>query len=145
MGDLQGLFPGLNLNTPVVTTAFRVVQPGQPFTARVVLGIPQAYLLSLEDSLSSLGDLTYGVHDTTHFYERFAHLEEVPVPVSVQLGSVALTVGDLQSIEPGDVLELGTLLGEPLKVRVGSLELRGRPGTTHDGKRLAVQITRGTA
>ncbi|MEB3328559.1 MAG: FliM/FliN family flagellar motor switch protein [Candidatus Sericytochromatia bacterium] len=141
MSDLQGMFPGLNMNTPVVTTAFRVVQPGQPYTARVVVGIPQAFLLALGQSLQSLGEVTYGVHDTTHFYERFSHIEEVPVPVSVQLGTVALTVGELQSIEPGDVLELPAALGEPLTVKVGSLELRGRPGTTQDGKRLAVQIT----
>lgn len=145
MGDLQGMFPGINLNTPVVTTSFRVVQPGQPQTARLVLGIPQAYLLDLGQSLQAIGEVTFGSHDTTHFYERFAHIEEVPVPVSVMLGSVSLTVAELQGIEAGDVIELATALGEPLEVKVGSMRLRGRPGTTHDGRRLAVQITKGEA
>jgi len=140
--ELQDMFPGLNLNTPVLTTSFRVIQPGQAQTARVVLALPQAYMLDLIPSLRAIGELTIGSHDTTHFYERLAHLEDVPVPVSVQLGRVALTVGDLQGIEPGDVLALDTALGDPLRVRVGSMEFWGKPGTTADGRRLAVQIMR---
>lgn len=138
--ELQGMFPGLNLNTPVVTTAFRVLQPGQPQTARVLLGIPQAYLLELGGSLRAIGETTLVSHDTTHFYERLSHVEEVPVPVSVALGRVELSVGDLQGLEPGDVITLDTALGEPLEVAVGSLRFLGKPGTTQDGRRLAVQV-----
>ncbi|MEB3285169.1 MAG: FliM/FliN family flagellar motor switch protein [Candidatus Sericytochromatia bacterium] len=138
--ELQDMFPGLNLNTPMLMTSFRVIQPGQSQTARVVLALPQAYLLELVPSLRAIGELTTGSHDTTHFYERLAHIEEVPVPVSVQLGRVTLSVGELQGIEPGDVLALDTALGDPLRVQVGSLELSGKPGTTPDGRRLAVQL-----
>lgn len=140
MQELQSMFPGLNMNTPVVTTSFRVSQPGLPQTARVVLGVPQAYLLALGPSLQSIGETTLGGNDTTYFYERFAYVDEVPVPVSVLLGKVELTVGEMQGLEEGDVIELGTMLGEPLDVKVGSLTMRGKPGTTADGRRLAVQI-----
>jgi hypothetical protein len=46
----------------------------------------------------------------------------------------------MQSLEEGDVIELGTMLGDPLDVNVGSLHMRGKPGTASDGRRLAVQI-----
>ena len=140
MPELQSMFPGLNMNTPVVTTSFRVSQPGLPQTARVVLGVPQAYLLALGPSLQSIGETTLGGNDTTYFYERFGYIDEVPVPVSVLLGRVELTVGEMQGLEEGDVIELGTILGEPLDVKVGSITMRGKPGTTADGRRLAVQI-----
>ena len=120
-----------------------VSQPGQPQTARVVLGIPQAYLLALGPSLQSIGETTLAANDTTYFYERLAYVEEVPVPVKVELGRVELTVGELQGLEEGDVIELGTIVGEPLHVTIGSLQLRGKPGTTADGRRLAVQIVGG--
>ena len=145
VGELQAMFPGLNLNTPVVTTSFRVSQPGQPHVARVVLGIPQAYLLQIGAGLQSIGQTTYGDNDTTYFYERLSHIEDLPMPVHVMLGKVELTVGDLQGLEEGDVIALDTLLGETLDVTVGSLQLRGKPGTTSDGRRLAIQIVSGAS
>jgi flagellar motor switch protein FliN/FliY len=143
LGELQGMFQGLNMNTPVVTTSFRVSAPGLPQTARIVLGIPQAYLLAYNQSLFAIGETTLAQNDTSLFYERLAYIEEVPVPVSVKLGQVELTVGELQSLEEGDVIELNTMLGDPLKVQVGSFSLLGKPGTAADGRRLAVQIVMG--
>lgn len=143
LAELQAMFQGLNMNTPVVTTSFRVSAPGLPQTARVVLGIPQAYLLAYGQSLVAIGETTLAQNDTSLFYERLAYIEEVPVPVSVKLGQVELTVGELQSLEEGDVIELGTMLGDPLEVTVGSFALLGKPGTAADGRRLAIQIVAG--
>ena len=140
LGELQAMFPGLNHNTPIIITAFRVSQPGQHAVARIVLGIPQAYLLAVGASLQAVGEATYAQNDTTYFYERLAYVEDVPVPVSVLLGRTEMTVGDLQSLEEGDVIELDTTVGLPLDVKVGSTVMRGMPGTTADGRRLAVQL-----
>ena len=140
--DLQAMFPGLNHNTPIIVTSFRVAQPGQAAVARVTLGIPQAYLLAVTQSLQAVGEATFSSQDTSYFYERLAYLEDVPVPVAVLLGRTEMTVGDLQSLEEGDVIELDTTVGLPLEVRVGNTVLEGKPGTTADGRRLAVQIQR---
>lgn len=141
--ELQAMFPGLNHNTPLIITAFRVAQPGQSDVARIVLGIPQAYLLAVGQSLQAVGESTYAQNDTTYFYERLAYVEDVPVSVSVKLGKTEMTVGDLQSLEEGDVIELDTTIGLPLEVHVGSTVMRGMPGTTTDGRRLAVQLQLG--
>jgi flagellar motor switch/type III secretory pathway protein FliN len=144
LSELQGMFPGLNHNTPILLTAFRVTQPGQHAVARVVLGIPQAYLLAVGQSLQAIGESKSSPSDTTHFYERLAYVEDVPVPVSVMLGKSEMTVGDLQSLEEGDIIELDSTVGLPLEVKVGSMTMRGKPGTTTDGRRLAVQLVLGS-
>lgn len=144
LGDLQSMFPGLNHNTPILLTAFRVTQPGQTAVARVVLGIPQAYLLAVGQSLQAIGQEKSSPSDTQYFYERLAYVEDVPVPVSVTLGKSEMTVGDLQNLEEGDIIELDSTVGLPLEVRVGSMSMRGKPGTTTDGRRLAIQLVMGT-
>jgi flagellar motor switch protein FliM len=106
----------------------------------VVLGMPQAYLLPVGPSLQAVGEMTYSTTDTSQFHERLAYLEDVPIPVSVMLGKAEMTVGDLQNLEEGDVIELDATVGLPLRVKVGSKELEGKPGTSADGRRLAIQI-----
>lgn len=138
--DLQAMFPGINQNTPIIATAFRVVQPGQAATARVVLGIPQAYLLAVGASLRAVGEATFSNTDTSNFHERLAYMEDVPVPVSVLLGRAEMTVADLQNLEEGDVIELDTTVGLPLEVKLGDKQVLGKPGTSADGRRLAIQI-----
>jgi flagellar motor switch/type III secretory pathway protein FliN len=140
LDELQSMFQGLVPNTPIVKTSFRVSQPGQSTTARFVLGIPQAYLLAVGQSLQSVGEMTISSRDTSFFHERLGYIEDVPVPVVVVLGKAEMTVGELQSLEVDDVIELDTTLGLPLDVRVGSTHMQGKPGTSLDGRRLAVQI-----
>jgi flagellar motor switch protein FliM len=47
-----------------------------------------------------------------------AHLEEVPIDVSVCLGSTEVRLSDLLAIEAGDVIRLGARVGQPLTVVV---------------------------
>ncbi|MDB5102130.1 MAG: hypothetical protein JWM80_6551, partial [Cyanobacteria bacterium RYN_339] len=138
--ELQSMFQGLVPNTPIIKTSFRVSQPGQSHTARFVLGIPQAYLLAVGQSLQSVGEMTLSSNDTTYFHERLGYIEDVPIPVTVVLGKTEMTVGDLQSLEEGDVIELETQVGQPLTIHLGSTHMLGNPGTSTDGRRLAVQI-----
>jgi len=70
-----------------------------------------------------------------------SELGAVAVPVSVELGSTHLHVGDLLALAPGDVIPLDMTPGADVFVRVGDRgTFLGQPGTR--GKRLAVQITR---
>ncbi|MCC6831546.1 MAG: flagellar motor switch protein FliM [Thermoleophilia bacterium] len=70
-----------------------------------------------------------------------SELGAVAVPVSVELGSTHLHVGDLLALAPGDVIPLDMTPGTDVFVRVGDRgTFLGQPGTR--GKRLAVQITR---
>jgi flagellar motor switch/type III secretory pathway protein FliN len=143
LSDLAPMFPGLNPNTPMVTTAFRVSLAGQTQVARVTLALPQAYLLSVAESLRAIGESTFSGTDTSHFYERLAYVEDLPVPISVLLGKAQMSVGELHGLEEGDVIPLDSSLGEPLEVRMGNTLLRGKPGTSADGRHLAVQIMGG--
>jgi flagellar motor switch protein FliM len=64
----------------------------------------------------------------------------VVLPVSVELGTTLLSVSDLLSIRPGDVLRLDRVAGSDLDVSVGDRQrFQGRPGTI--GGNRAIQIT----
>ncbi|UCE89725.1 MAG: flagellar motor switch protein FliN [Pseudomonadota bacterium] len=53
-------------------------------------------------------------------------LREVPVTISLELGRTQLSIGELLQLNPGSVVELDRLAGEPLDVRVnGTLIARG--------------------
>jgi flagellar motor switch/type III secretory pathway protein FliN len=43
---------------------------------------------------------------------------EAPVVVRVELGSVSLTAREVAGMQPGDVIETGKALGEPVVLRV---------------------------
>ena len=51
-----------------------------------------------------------------------AHLDAVPLEVSVELGRAELQLSDLMALEPGDVIPLDSLVQKPL-----TLEVDGRP------------------
>ncbi len=68
------------------------------------------------------------------------HLHRVKLPVVAELGRTRVTVGDLLSLQPGDVLRLDTKADSSIQVRVDSKSLfGGYPGKV--GSNLAVQIT----
>lgn len=61
------------------------------------------------------------------------------VDVIVELGRVALTVRELLSIQPGDVITLDQSIHKPLRVKVdGEVKFLGNPGTVN--QRMGVQI-----
>lgn len=143
MGDLSGTFDGLNSNTPLVVTSFRVTLLGPGTTGRVAIAIPQAYLMTMGEGLRAYGEYTKSNPNHDHIHERLSYLSDVPVPVVVELGRTELTVGELHALEPGDVLGLDSDVARPLRVRVGNMEHQGRPGTTPDGRYLAIQMVGG--
>jgi flagellar motor switch protein FliM len=67
-------------------------------------------------------------------------LASVVLPVSVELGTTVLSVSDLLSIRPGDVLRLDRVADTDLVISVGDQRrFRGRPGTI--GGNRAIQVT----
>ncbi|BAS27510.1 FliM/FliN family flagellar motor switch protein [Limnochorda pilosa] len=67
------------------------------------------------------------------------HLEETPVTVRVVLGRSRLTLREVLSLEPGDVLQLEQRVDEPLPVEVGEAPFfLGRPGEA--AGRMAVRL-----
>lgn len=139
LSDLQAMFPGLVGNTPVLVTSFRLSGPDGR-TARASLGIPQAYVLSIAGGLAALGSSAFEATDTSRYAERLAYLDDLPIPVLAILGKAVMTVAEVQSLEAGDVIALDSTVGLPVPVKVGSLFFDGRPGTTPDGRKLAVQL-----
>lgn len=137
--DLQSMFPGLVSNTPVIVTSFRLVGAGG-HTARATLALPQAYVLSIGSGLAALGASAFDATDTSRYAERLAYLDDLPIPVLAILGKAVMTVADVQGLEPGDVIGLDSTVGLPVPVKIGSIFFEGRPGTTTDGRRLAVQL-----
>ncbi|MCD6364224.1 MAG: flagellar motor switch protein FliM [Synergistetes bacterium] len=66
-------------------------------------------------------------------------LERVLIPVSAELGSSTLTVGELLDLDIGDVILLNQRVGSLVDVKVGErVKFKGKVGTL--GKKLAVQI-----
>lgn len=66
-------------------------------------------------------------------------LAEVVLPVSVELGRARITVGELLSLEAGDIVQLDTPSQALVDIYVkGRRKFRGRAGTA--GRRLAVQV-----
>ncbi len=69
-----------------------------------------------------------------------SHLGGVMIPITVELGSAELNVGDLMALAPGDVIPLSVAPGADAIVRVGRRDaFHAQPGIR--GKRAAVQIT----
>ena len=67
-------------------------------------------------------------------------LDTAEVSVDVLLGSSVLQVGQLGRLEDGTILELDTLVGEPLAVKVGNTVIaRGEAVVIDD--RLGVRLT----
>jgi flagellar motor switch protein FliM len=66
-------------------------------------------------------------------------IKKAMVPVVAQLGKTEVTIEDFLSMGVGDVLDLGTGIGDPLTVCVGNVpKFIAQPGRSK--KKLAVQI-----
>lgn len=130
---------GLSPGTPLVVTSFRVGVPGQPL-AKLVLAIPQPYLIPLGQSLEAAAEMTYLNGKDDAIEERLDHLGDVPMPITVTLGSTQMALADLQNLEEEDVIMLDQPVGSPLLCEMGGARIWVKPGTTPDGLRRAVLV-----
>ncbi len=113
--------------------------------SRGMLSLCIPYLV-IEPAVSKLSARSYfsgssnaNLAETRENIER--ELGRVRIPLSVVLGAAELSVEDLMSLAPGDVIPLGAAPGAEASVRIGSrAAFLAQPGTR--GRRAAVQITR---
>lgn len=141
LDELQEIFMGLSGSTPLASTSLRVAVPGQPL-GRLILAIPQPYLIPLQQSLEAAAEMTFLNGKDDAIEERLDFLGDVAVPISVTLGTTEMTVSELQNLEEADVILLDQLVTTPLDVSLGGARVLGKPGTSADGQRRAVQIVR---
>ncbi|MBP9015844.1 MAG: flagellar motor switch protein FliM [Candidatus Atribacteria bacterium] len=67
-------------------------------------------------------------------------INQVRLPVTVELGKASITLKELLNLEIGDVVVLDKRVGEPLDVLVGEkTKMKGMPGRVN--RRLAIKIT----
>jgi flagellar motor switch protein FliN/FliY len=64
------------------------------------------------------------VSDTEQRHARNVEvLLGLPVEVTVELGTAEMDLGELLRLGPGSIIELGSKVGEPLRVKVNSKEI----------------------
>lgn len=67
-------------------------------------------------------------------------LERTLVPLTVELGKIAVTVGEMLDLTVGDVIRLDTRVDDELSVIIGQHQkFKCKPGSSNN--RLAIQIT----
>jgi len=67
------------------------------------------------------------------------NLNDVRLPVALELGHTVLSLGDVYSLQEGDVLKLDEKIDEPVLVRVGNrIRFKAKPGI-HD-KKIAAEV-----
>lgn len=141
LGELQEIFTGLVPQTPLISTTFRATVPAKS-ASRIVLAIPVPYLIPLSSSLEAAAEAITTHNSGEYFEERLAHLAETPTSLVVTLGTTTMTVSELQNLEEDDVIVLDQAINDPLQITIGKGGIvLGKPGTTPDGTRRAIQIT----
>lgn len=141
LGELQEIFTGLVPQTPIISTTFRATAPAKTST-RIVLAVPVPYLIPLGSSLEAAAEAITSHNSGENVEERLAQLEDVPTSLVVTLGTTVMTVSELQNLEEDDVIVLDQAINSPLRVTIGKGGVvSGKPGTSPDGTRRAIQIT----
>ena len=69
---------------------------------------------------STSNEAAKGIGPMTTEQRNQALAAEVPVEVSIEIGRLALTVGELAALVPGAVVVTGIAVGQPLVLRVGT-------------------------
>ena len=68
-------------------------------------------------------------------------LERTLVPLTVELGKISVTVGEMLDLNVGDVVRLDTKVNDELSLIIGQQQkFKCKPGSSNS--RIAVQITR---
>lgn len=140
LDEFHQLLIGLKAETTVALVTFRVTMVARD-VLKVMLVFPQPYLEPLLPTVRALAESQRQDADFEQIRDRIEQVEDVTTPVVVELGRATLTFEELQNLTENDFLQLDQRITDPLPVRLGERTvLKGRPGTTPDGKHMAVQI-----
>lgn len=138
--EFRNLLMGINPDTPSVLISFQVTMIARD-VQRAALVFPQPYLAPLYHVLKSVNEGMIGEGDFEQVQERITMVDDITTPVIVELGKTRMSFADIQTMEFSDFIVLDQAIDKPLTVKIGkSTVMHGTPGTTPDGRHLAVQI-----
>lgn len=142
LDEFRGLLTGISPETLVANITFRVTMVARE-VQKVSMIFPQPYLEPLGPVLRSILESVRQEAEFEQIQERINLVDDITIPVTVELGSTQMTFNQLQNIEIGDFIRLDQSIEDPLLVKVGQNNtiIKGRPGTTPDQQYLAVQVT----
>jgi len=138
--EFRNLLMGINTDTPSGLITFQVTMIARD-VQRAALVFPQPYLAPLYHALQNVLEGMVSEGDFEQVQDRISMVDDITTPVVVELGKTRMSFADIQTMEFNDFIVLEQTIDRPLTVKVGKQTvLKGRPGTTSDGRHLAVQI-----
>jgi flagellar motor switch protein FliM len=142
LDEFRGLLTGIQPETLVANITFRVTMVARE-VQKISMIIPQPYLEPLAGVLKSVLESIKQEAEFEQIQERINLVDDITIPVSVELGSTNMTFSELQNIEVGDFIKLTQTIEDPLLIKIGQHNtiIKGRPGTTPDQQFIAVQVT----
>lgn len=142
LDEFRGLLTGIAPETLVASITFRVTMVARE-VQKISMIFPQPYLEPLAGVLRGVLDSVRQEAEFEQIQERINLVDDITIPVTVELGSTQMTFNELQNIEIGDFIKLDKSIEEPLFVKIGhnNTIIKGRPGTTPDQQYLAIQVT----
>ncbi|MEK7431605.1 MAG: FliM/FliN family flagellar motor switch protein [Cyanobacteriota bacterium] len=142
LDEFRGLLTGIAPDTLVAMITFRITMVARE-VQKVSMIFPQQYLEPLKGVLRTIIESVRQEADFEQIQERINLVDDITIPVTVDLGSTTMTFSELQGIEIGDFIKLDQTIEDPLFIKVGhnNTIIKGRPGTTPDQQYVAVQVT----
>jgi len=142
LDEFRSLLIGITPETLVATITFRITMVARE-VQRVSLIFPQPYLEPLAGVLASILESIRQEAEFEQIQERINLVDDITIPVTVELGSTLMSFTELQNIETGDFIKLNQTIEDPLFIKIGQNNtiIKGRAGTSSDQKYLAVQVT----
>lgn len=142
LDEFRGLLTGIAPDTLVANITFRVTMVARE-VQKISMIIPQPYLEPLAGVLKSVLESIKQEAEFEQIQERINLVDDITIPVTVELGSTNMTFSELQNIEVGDFIKLTQTIEDPLLIKIGQHNtiIKGRPGTTPDQQFIAVQVT----
>lgn len=142
LDEFRGLLTGIAPDTLVANITFRVTMVARE-VQKISMILPQPYLEPLGPVLKSVLESVRQEAEFEQIQERINLVDDITIPVTVELGSTMMSFSELQNIEVGDFIKLSQSIEDSLLVKVGhnNTIIKGRPGTTPDQQFMAVQVT----
>lgn len=140
--EFRGLLTGIAPDTLVANITFRVTMVARE-VQKISMILPQPYLEPLGPVLKSVLESVKQEAEFEQIQERINLVDDITIPVTVELGSTMMSFSELQNIEVGDFIKLNQSIEDSLLIKVGQNNtiIKGRPGTTPDQQYMAVQVT----
>lgn len=138
--EFRNLLMGITPETSSILITFQVSMIARD-VQKAALVFPQPYLAPLYHVLQSVNSVMLEEGDFEQVQDRIGMVDDITTPVSVELGHTKMSFSDIQNMEFNDFIVLDQAIDRPLTVKIGkNTVMKGMPGTTPDGRHLAVQI-----